>query len=351
MLIGLILIYVFILIFFIQIGLRMKDLCCDSSSVSAYISTGLINYPNLEKFVGNKCQFTVLGMRDFDNIIGWGMKPSTRRARKIAHRKNIPFIALEDGFLRSVGLGVNGAVPFSLVVDNIGIYYNAQEPSLLEVLIKDIDLTPDKYRYAKDCMGLVIDNRLTKYNTGQNSYSIDGSSGRKKILVVDQTYGDCSISYGMADDQSFRDMLESALADNPDADIFIKVHPDVLTGKKKGYLTQAQENTRCIIVSDNISSWAILDHVDTVYVVTSQLGFDALLAGKEVHCFGMPFYAGWGLTIDSHNCSRRNVSRSLEEVFYAAYVQYSRYVIPESGLVCDLKDIIGHILFEKKSYS
>lgn len=52
-----------------------------------------------------------------------------------------------------------------------------------------------------------------------------------------------------------------------------------------------------------------------MYVVTSQLGFEALLAGKRVHCFGMPFYAGWGLTEDSQSCARRSVERSLEAVF------------------------------------
>ena len=38
--------------------------------------------------------------------------------------------------------------------------------------------------------------------------------------------------------------------------------------------------------------------VDAVYVVTSTMGFEALLVGKPVTTFGVPWYAGWGVTDD-----------------------------------------------------
>lgn len=69
------------------------------------------------------------------SIIGWGFKPTAKRARDYAAKNNLPYIALEDGFIRSVGLGVEGAQPLSLVVDDIGIYYEARQPSKLEQLI------------------------------------------------------------------------------------------------------------------------------------------------------------------------------------------------------------------------
>ena len=37
---------------------------------------------------------------------------------------------------------------------------------------------------------------------------------------------------------------------------------------------------------------------DAICVVTSQLGFEGLIWGKDVYVFGSPFYAGWGLTYD-----------------------------------------------------
>jgi len=142
-------------------------------------------------------------------------------------------------------------------------------------------------------------------------------------------------------------MLEAAVTDNPNAEIIVKIHPDVVAGKKKGYLLAEAEKRHCKILSDDISPWAVLNGVDQVYVVTSQLGFDALLAGKRVTCFGLPFYAGWGLTDDRLDCNRRGHAKSLEHVFYAAYIKYCRYLNPYTGTRCELEDTIL-LLSDKK---
>ena len=62
-------------------------------------------------------------------VVGWGHKPTADKARRYAAQHNLPYIALEDGFLRSLDLGCKGAQPLSLVVDHTGIYYDATEPS------------------------------------------------------------------------------------------------------------------------------------------------------------------------------------------------------------------------------
>ncbi len=41
-----------------------------------------------------------------DAVIGWGLKPTSRRARRYANKRRLPYVALEDGFLRSLGLVV-----------------------------------------------------------------------------------------------------------------------------------------------------------------------------------------------------------------------------------------------------
>ena len=41
----------------------------------------------------------------------------------------------------------------------------------------------------------------------------------------------------------------------------------------------------------------LLGIVDEVHTLTSLTGFEALLRGIEVHAYGGPFYAGWGLTM------------------------------------------------------
>ncbi|HFM3082624.1 TPA: capsule polysaccharide biosynthesis family protein, partial [Escherichia coli] len=98
--------------------------------------------------------------------------------------------------------------------------------------------------------------------------------------------------------------------------------PDVLEGKKTGYLADLRATQRVCLIAENVSPQSLLRHVSQVYVVTSQYGFEALLAGKPVTCFGQPWYAGWGLTDDRHPqsalLSARRGSATLEELFAAA---------------------------------
>ncbi len=63
---------------------------------------------------------------------GWGRKKSGLRAVKLAKKHHTSFVLLEDGFIRSLGLGVNSSPSFSLVEDDVGIYYDATSPSKLK---------------------------------------------------------------------------------------------------------------------------------------------------------------------------------------------------------------------------
>ena len=67
--------------------------------------------------------------------IGWGHKKSGKRAKFLATIFHQPYLLLEDGFLRSLGLGVDGYPPLSMVVDKLGIYYDTTRPSTLEQLV------------------------------------------------------------------------------------------------------------------------------------------------------------------------------------------------------------------------
>jgi capsular polysaccharide export protein len=90
--------------------------------------------------------------------------------------------------------------------------------------------------------------------------------------------------------------------------------------------------------------------VDKVYVCSTQFGFEALMCGKEVHVFGMPFYAGWGLTKDRQTCERRTNIRSLEEIFYIAYIMYSYYVNPEKKCRCEIEEAMDYLLNLREEY-
>jgi len=70
-----------------------------------------------------------------DLVLGWRSKRNALRARCFATDHGLTYLSLEDGFLRSVKLGTSGATPYSLVVDDVGIYYDARYPSRLENLL------------------------------------------------------------------------------------------------------------------------------------------------------------------------------------------------------------------------
>ncbi|MCO1334482.1 capsular polysaccharide biosynthesis protein [Microbulbifer sp. OS29] len=282
-------------------------------------------------------------------MVGWGLKATAVKAKKIATGSDLPFISIEDGFLRSLGLGVQGAQPHSLVVDKTGIYYDASRPSDLETLIKDGDFSPSELKRAEAGLELLRLNRLCKYNQSIDQ-ALDWPAKRPGVLVVDQTFGDVSVTAGQGSERHFREMLDRAIAENPDAEICVKIHPDVIAGKKRGYLLELASRKGCRIIAEDISPWAIFDQVDKVYVVTSQLGFDALIAGKEVHCFGIPFYAGWGLTRDRQRSDRRSLNRTLPHVFAAAYFRYSQYINPYSGDKCQFEDTVALIVEQKRQW-
>lgn len=316
-----------------------------------YVVKGLGQTPWLAEFVGAPC-VRISALTRFvrlTHVAGWGLKPSAAKAREYAGRLGLPFLSLEDGFLRSLGLGADGALLHSLIVDQSGIYYDATRPSDLETLIFEQTLEPEQLKRSSDCIELLKQYRLSKYNHAPDLPPI-GLEGRAlRVLVVDQTAGDASIEYGLAGPNSFSEMLSAAISENPGAEILVKVHPDVIAGKKQGYLLDQARAAGCRLIGDDLNPWALLDLVDQVYVVTSQLGFEALLAGKKVHCFGMPFYAGWGLTSDRQELDRRSVSRSLEAVFHAAYLQYCRYINPYTGRRCEFEDTVALIADQKRA--
>lgn len=288
-----------------------------------------------------------------DAVAGWGLKKSARAAQRLANRLGKPYVALEDGFLRSVGLGVTGAPPLALVIDDLGIYYNAEVPSRLERYIACGAQPPEMLADASRAMRLIRTHRLSKYNNAPPSEPF-GFSGiaRTRVLVVDQTFGDMSVTLGSATASDFESMLRTARAENPNAEIWIKIHPDVHSSRKKGYLSDIAMGDSGSVFADDRCAISLLEQFDHVYVVTSQVGFEALVLGKKVTVFGRPWYAGWGLTDDRHPrmrelSERRPSPRTLEQLFAGAYLQYSRYIKPATGEPGTIFDVIDWLARNK----
>ncbi|AXF85085.1 hypothetical protein DTO96_100804 [Ephemeroptericola cinctiostellae] len=282
-------------------------------------------------------------------VAGWGLRPTTLRARQYALKKNLPFVALEDGFLRSFATGATHP-PLSVVVDEKGIYYDATHPSSLEALLNskgDFDCDGGIIQHARE---FIRQYQLSKYNhaTPVDLAKYRLSSVGHKILLVDQTFGDMSVQYGAADASTFEYMLRAARLEHPNALIYVKTHPEVSAGSKRGYLTEVQDDERTVVIREAVNPLSLIERMDHVYVVTSTMGFEALLMGKPVTVFGMPWYAGWGVTNDHQVCARRTRQRTVDELFYAAYFCYARYLNPITRQQGDVFDAIQWLRKQKE---
>lgn len=281
-------------------------------------------------------------------IAGWGRRPSTVSARRQALKRGLPFISLEDGFLRSFAAG-SAYPPLSMVVDHQGIYYDATRESDLEHMLESgEDLIGNQAEAITLARLLIKRNSLSKYNDFPEASSTDAVWGERTVLVVDQTRGDMSVELGLAGPQTFAAMLQAALTENPDCTVLVKTHPEVLQGRKRGYLSELESSGRVVVLRDKVSPHSLLQKVRRVYVVTSHLGFEALLAERPVTCFGMPWYAGWGATDDRQCCARRSTKRSTGELFAAAYFHYTRYLNPDTHAAGTIFDAINWLARQRR---
>ena len=277
--------------------------------------------------------------------LGWGRKKSGQRAVRLAQRQGSGFCLLEDGFLRSVGLGADEP-PLSLVFDHEGIYYDATHPSSLESLIQR-SLSTEQSLRIRALIGAWRNYRVSKYN---HLPEYAGALPARYVLVIDQTFGDASIRFGQATAAHFTVMLEQALADNPACTVLVKVHPDVLAGHKRGHfdMDRLRDTPRVQVLAEHVHPVRLLEHALAVYTVTSQMGFEGLLWGKPVFTYGMPFYAGYGLTRDAQAVPARRTRVTLEQLAYAALIAYPRYLDPESGLPCEAEELVAWMGLQRR---
>lgn len=283
-----------------------------------------------------------------DVFVGWGRKKSGLKAVELAKKYNIKFLLLEDGFLRSLNLGVENSPSFSIVKDDVGIYYDATAPSKLENILNTYEFSSEELEQAKKAIELIKKEKLSKYNNNLCVPKELFSANEERVLIITQVANDASLKFGLADNFSTQDIINEAIKENPNAKIYIKIHPDVLSGKKQSDFNAQNLSNKCVIIKENYNPIELLSYFKKVYTKTSGMGFEALILGCECVCYGMPFYAGWGLTQDKQACKRRLKKRSLEEIFYAAYILYSEYFNPYLNQKSDIFDTIYTLAKYKK---
>ena len=280
-------------------------------------------------------QLTQLGtMAEAENAFGksdarllvWGRRPEIppvfqNRAARV-----------EDGFIRSKGLGAAFNFPYSWVVDSRGIYFDPTAPSDLEELL-NAGFREDELSEAAELIGILREKRLTKYNLSGEGITLDKEQthGKKVILVPGQVEADASIAFGSPNLKSNIELLRAVRQAEPDAFLIFKAHPDLVAGARHGsVLPGGYDGLSDLAVTDgNVLDW--LDVCDEVHTMTSTVGFEALIRQVPVVTYGLPFYASWGLTTDRMECPRRKRRLTLEELVCGALMKYPRYLNPATG--------------------
>lgn len=276
----------------------------------------------------------------------WGHAPRAARGQWVVQRSGAALLRIEDAFIRSIHPGRMGEPPIGLLIDRQGVHYDPARPSDLETLLARTPLDDHALlERARHAIARMKRLRLAKYNDHDPALPLPDPG---YVLVIDQTRDDAAIRHGGLDGalgaHLFREMLVQAQLDHPGARILIKTHPETRAGLRPGYFGAADCTAPQITLLDApLCPWGLLDGAIAVYTVSSHMGFEAIFAGHKPHVFGLPFYAGWGLTQDRIAHPRRKRELSRAQLFAGAMLQYPCWYDPCRDRLCDFEDVLDHM--------
>jgi capsular polysaccharide export protein len=276
------------------------------------------------------------------SVAVWRSKAPAEALEALA-RGGAALIEVEDGFLRSNGLGADCVPPLSITVDRLGVYFDPSKPSELEVLLQEAEFDDALVERARILRGSIVASGLSKYGRGEDAVG-RRVEGARHILVPGQVEDDRSVQTGGCGLSTNLELLRRVRERAPDAYILYKPHPDVVAGHRIGEIARDE----CLKFADeivgDISISSLIAMVDEVHVNTSLAGFEALMREKPVTTYGVPFYAGWGLTTDLGPVpARRTARRELDELVAATLLVYPRYLDPSTGLPCPPEVVVQRL--------
>lgn len=295
---------------------------------AANIKPLLSLHPDQVRFVPHARAAGALMPTEHDRLIFWGRDAPADLAA-LARSSGARLLRMEDGFVRSVGLGSDLIRPLSLVLDGRGIYFDPTQPSDLEHILSTAKFSEAELLRARLVREFIVEHGVTKYNLEPREDANWDSAGRHVVLVPGQVEDDASIRFGCTDVKTNLGLLRAAREACPDAFIVYKPHPDVMSSNRAGKVALAQAHEYADHVETRLSVVSCIAACDEVHTLTSLTGFDALLRGKQVVVYGQPFYAGWGLTNDRVKDGvafvRRQRVLALDELVTGTLLHYPIY--------------------------
>ncbi|MAY33857.1 MAG: beta-3-deoxy-D-manno-oct-2-ulosonic acid transferase [Rhodovulum sp.] len=287
--------------------------------------------------------------RDGDMIGVWGKSPTAHRGEKMAQKSGVPLVRFEDAFLRSVHPGrAGGRGPLGILIDEDGLYFDPTSPSRIEKILTSAPLDDGAIlSRGRDALGRIRHLHLSKYN----AHLLDAPCPAPGyVLVIDQALNDASVTASGAGSALFKEMLAFAQIEHPGAQILIKTHPETIAGFRAGYFGPEDENHRVSLFADPVSPWSLLDGAVGVYTVSSQFGFEAIMAGHKPRVFGQPFYAGWGLSLDENPVPRRTRTLTRTQLFAGAMMLAPTWYDPHLDRLCPIEDAISALEAEARAW-
>ena len=291
---------------------------------------------------GHELAFGLPGPQD--GVAVWGRGDYAWRGEAVAARRGVPVVRIEDAFLRSLRPGRMGDAPLGLLIDPLGVHFDSSHPSALEqILARDPLDNSNILGQARDGIDRLRLLDLSKYNIHDPEAELPPPG---YVLVIDQTRGDASIRHSGASAARFAEMLATARAEHPGKRVLIKTHPETQAGLRTGHFGP-QDGT---LLTAPLSPWKLLEGAIAVYAVSSQLGFEAILAGHRPVLFGQPFYAGWGLSDDRFPIDRRTRRLTKVQLFAGAMVLAPTWVTPALDRISTLDEVIDQLEAETRAF-
>ncbi len=290
-----------------------------------------------------------LGRPGRDDLIAvWGRSPYAARGEAMAARSEASLLRIEDAFLRSLRPGRSGDPTMGLILDRRGVHFDASAPSDLEHI-----LSTERFEdhaliaRARDGIARLQALDISKYSGHDPDAALPPAG---YVLVVDQLQGDASVRHGGLTPQSFREMLVRAQEEHPGRRVVVKLHPETVLGLRQGHYGPADASDRVTLLADNVSPWKLLEGAIAVYVGSSQLGFEAILAGHRPHVFGQPFYAGWGLSEDETVFPRRRRKLTKVQLFAGAMLLAPTWYDPCRDRLASFEEVVDQLEADLRPY-